>query len=383
MSSNEDAEIEREEGVAEDVDDEDAGKYDRNESFAEEALAKQTLTKDIVADCISLPYRLGYGFSHAFVKLDCSDRRLSDISLLRGYIHLRFVILSNNFITDICPVSVIGHLIYLKADNNQIEEADCLNSLRFLQFLDLSGNKLTTISDLCLPLLQHLKVNDNLIRSINTSEHEIQPSTFPSLHTLELRNNRLVNLAGIDGMPTLKSLYLAENNLTKTDGISGLTSLVRLHLRDNQIRELTGFTEKLSSLQYINLRGNKITQFRTVQALTVLPALTVLSLVDNPVCNKDDYRLVVVGLLPGLQRLDKDRVTESERFEGTTLAKDRVNMEEEAVAESMEEHHNAEVRLEEEEAEAARMTNEEEEQNRESLEEGEDEGEDVEDDEDE
>ncbi|KAA3671460.1 uncharacterized protein DEA37_0003779, partial [Paragonimus westermani] len=49
----------------------EAGKYDRNESYAEEGSLKRVLTKDIIAECISMPYRLGYGFSHAFVKLDC------------------------------------------------------------------------------------------------------------------------------------------------------------------------------------------------------------------------------------------------------------------------------------------------------------------------
>lgn len=38
------------------------------------ALPKQSLSKDIISECISMPYRLGYGFSHAFVKLDCTDR---------------------------------------------------------------------------------------------------------------------------------------------------------------------------------------------------------------------------------------------------------------------------------------------------------------------
>ncbi|THD21839.1 Leucine-rich repeat-containing protein 23 [Fasciola hepatica] len=326
------------------VEEEDAGKYDRNESFAEEALPKQSLSKDIISECISMPYRLGYGFSHAFVKLDCSDRRLSDVNILREYIHLRFVILSNNFITDISPVCVIGHLIYLKADNNQISGAECLNPLRFLQFLDLSGNKLTTVNNLKFPLLQHLKVNENMIETFEGPWGTgFESQQLPTLHTLEARGNKLTHLKGLGGLSSLKSIYCAENGIRQTDGVSGLTSLVRLHLRDNRICRLTDFTPALSSLEYINLRGNRIKKFTTIKNLTCLPALKVLSLVDNPITNKEDYRLTVIGLLNQLQRLDKDRVTESERSEGISLVSRKDLYDDEATdSEAMEEHHNAE-----------------------------------------
>ncbi|KAF7259038.1 hypothetical protein EG68_03733 [Paragonimus skrjabini miyazakii] len=348
MSSGEETAASNERQYSQETHDEEAGKYDRNESYAEEALPKQVLTKDIIAECISMPYRLGYGFSHAFVKLDCSDRRLNDIEVLRNYIHLRFIILSNNFITDICPVSVIGHLIYLKADNNQIERADCLNSLRFLQFLDLSGNKLTTINDLKLPLLQHLKVHENYIETLNSTGYGLQPCQFPALHTLEVRGNKLTSLDGVGNLSTLRSLYCAENNLRTTEGIANLTLLVRLHLRNNQIKRLVGFSHSFASLEYINLRGNRISRFRTVKELDCLPSLKVLSLLDNPICDKDEYRLVVIGILNSLQRLDKDRVTESERNAGKSVALNKLDTEEEeSEPEAMEEHHNAEGLAEE------------------------------------
>ncbi|TGZ56850.1 hypothetical protein CRM22_010092 [Opisthorchis felineus] len=262
----------------EEIDDEEAGKYDRNESYAEETLPRQSLSREIISECISMPYRLGYGFSHAFIKLDCSDRRLSDIEILRSYIHLRFVILTGNFITDITPVSHIGHLIYLKADNNQIERVDCLNKLRFLQYLDLSGNKLTTINDLKLPFLQHLKVNENAIETLNPTGYGIPPEQFPALATLELRSNRLTSFEGIGALTTLTSLYCAENSLRDTSGLSKLTGLVRLHARDNRISRLNGITPAMSGLEYLNLRGNRISSFRAVKVLSVLPSLKVLNL---------------------------------------------------------------------------------------------------------
>ncbi|CAL8105933.1 unnamed protein product [Calicophoron daubneyi] len=257
---------------------EGTGKFDKNEVFAEEAIPKQSLTKDIIAECIGMPYRLGYGFSHAFVKLDASDRNLLDINVLREYIHLRFIILSNNYISDISPCSVIGHLIYLKADNNQITDAGCLNSLRFLQFLDLSGNKLTKITNLSFPLLQHLKVNDNMISSIqDESGKGFDVNQLPALHTLELRRNQLTTLKGLGQLSNLRSLYCAENMISSTAGVEGLASLVRFHARNNQLKKLDGFENWSGPLEYLNLRDNKVTSYNVFRVLKSAPCLKMVS----------------------------------------------------------------------------------------------------------
>ncbi|CAH8438493.1 unnamed protein product [Heterobilharzia americana] len=314
----------QEEQVPEGFEEED---FEKTEGLNEKEVSKRSLTKEIISECISMPYRLRYGFSHAYVKLDCSDKYLLDVELLRGFIHLRFIILSNNFIVDISPLSEIPNLMYLKADNNQIASVDSLKSLRYLQYLDLSSNKLTTINNLTFPYLQHLKVNDNAIASLK-SENDINLSSeqFPTLHTLELRGNRLVTLNGIDEMNKLQTLYCGENMLSRLEGISGLTSLVRLHLRDNRLSKLTGFTEALTSLEYINLRGNQISKFSEVKQLSCLPSLKFLSLIDNPVTEKDKYRQMVIGLVNTLQRLDKQDVPDSLRIVAVDYVKEHADI---------------------------------------------------------
>ncbi|KAK4473102.1 hypothetical protein MN116_004289 [Schistosoma mekongi] len=287
---------------------------EHEEGNYEEAVRKQALTKEIIAGSISIPYRLGYGFSYAYVKLDCSDKNLLDIELLRSYIHLRFVILSNNFIRDLSPLTGLSNLQYLKVDNNQITSIESLKSLQYLQYIDLSSNKLTTINNLSLPYLQHLKVNDNLIASLKSETNtNLTSEQFPDLHTLELRGNRLDTLNGIDDMINLKTLYCAENTLRRLEGISSLKSLVRLHLRDNRLSKLNEFTENLTSLEYINLRGNQISKFSEVKRLNCLPSLKFLSLIDNPIAEKDNYRQMVIGLLNKLHRLDKQRISDTFR----------------------------------------------------------------------
>ncbi|KAH8855334.1 Leucine-rich repeat-containing protein 23 [Schistosoma japonicum] len=241
-------------------------------------------------------------------------RNLLDIELLRSYIHLRFVILSNNFIGDLSPLTELSNLQYLKADNNQITSIESLKSLQYLQYVDLSSNKLTTINNLSLPYLRHFKVNDNLITALKSETNtNLTSEQLPDLHTLELRGNRLDTLNGIDDMINLKTLYCAENTLRRLEGISSLKSLVRLHLRDNRISKLNEFTENLTSLEYINLRGNQISKFSEVKRLNCLPSLKFLSLIDNPITEKENYRQMVIGLLNKLHRLDKQRISNTFR----------------------------------------------------------------------
>nr|CAH8823826.1 unnamed protein product [Trichobilharzia regenti] len=321
MSSSDDDDA-QEGQVPDGFDEEDGENPEKAEGLNEEEVPKRPLTKEIIAECISLPYRLGYGFSHAYVKFDCSDKNLLDIELLRSYIHLRFIMMSNNFITDISPLSEIPNLMYLKADNNQITSAEPLKSLRYIEYLDLSSNKITTINNLTFLHLKHFKANDNAIATLKSeNDANLSSEQFPALHTLELRGNRLVTLSGIDDMINLKTLYCAENMLRRLEGISGLKSLVRLHLRDNRITTLSGFTESLTSLEYINLRGNQVFKFSEVRHLGCLPSLKFLSLIDNPITEKDDYRQMVIGMVNKLQRLDKQRVSDKIR----SVAVDFVN----------------------------------------------------------
>lgn len=65
--------------------------------------------------------------------------------------------------------------------------------------------------------------------------------------------------------------------------MDALAKLRVLHLRDNQIRKLDGFSSKLTSLSYLNLRNNKIAKFKQFTKLSCLPKLDTLIVLQNPV----------------------------------------------------------------------------------------------------
>lgn len=109
------------------------------------------LTQETISENLSLLCRTGDGLGHAFVRVDLKDkygdkkyiqnrlhlpynlelslwfytnvsfvitvllRGLSDIDVISSFIHLRFLDLSNNHLTDLYPLQSLTQLLWLKA----------------------------------------------------------------------------------------------------------------------------------------------------------------------------------------------------------------------------------------------------------------------------
>ncbi|XP_037370324.1 gamma-enolase isoform X1 [Talpa occidentalis] len=252
MSDDEDLEdFDEEEEDLEKEDDRDTEEWEDFRKDMEEASEEwlpNPLKEDMMKDGLSLLCKTGNGLAHAFVKLEVKDRDLTDISLLCTYIHLRYVDISENHLTDLSPLNHLTHLLWLKADNNQLRSAR-LNELPYLQIASFAYNHITDTEGISHPHLCTLDLRGNLIRQVTG----LDPQKLRSLHTLELRGNQLSSTLGIN-LPKLKNLFLAQNQLKKVEGLENLSNLTTLHLRNNQIDTLSGFSKEMKSLQYLNLR---------------------------------------------------------------------------------------------------------------------------------
>lgn len=62
------------------------------------------------------------------------------------------------------------------------------------------------------------------------------------------------------------------------------------------------------------IRGNRIYEEHSLQSLRFVSAsLRVLIMSENPLEDTTDYRICILGLLPKLERIDKDPVSQEER----------------------------------------------------------------------
>ncbi|KAK2488429.1 hypothetical protein MC885_008786 [Smutsia gigantea] len=249
------------------------------------------LTEDMMKEGLSLLCKTGNGLAHAYVKLEVKERDLTDIYLLRSYIHLRYVDISENHLTDLSPLNYLTHLLWLKADGNQLRSAQ-LNELPYLQIASFAYNQITDTEGISHPRLGSLDLKGNLI------------------HT-------------------------AQNMLKKVEGLENLSNLTTLHLRDNQIETLSGFSGDMKSLQYLNLRGNMVADLQELAKLRDLPKLRALVLLDNPCTDETDYRQKALVQMARLERLDKDFYEEEERAEADGI---RRRMKEEQPQEAVPKH---------------------------------------------
>uniref|UniRef100_A0A8C6BUI0 Leucine rich repeat containing 23 n=1 Tax=Monodon monoceros TaxID=40151 RepID=A0A8C6BUI0_MONMO len=174
----------------------------RKEGEDSEEWMSTPLTEDVMKEGLSVLCKTGNGLAHAYVKLEVKDRDLTDIHLLRSYIHLRYVDVSKNHLTDLSPLNYLTHLLWLKADGNRLRSAR-LNELPYLQIASFAYNQITDTEGISHPRLASLDLKGNHIHMVTG----LDPQKLISLHTLELRGNQLNSTLGIN-LPKLKNLFL-------------------------------------------------------------------------------------------------------------------------------------------------------------------------------
>lgn len=87
-------------------------------------------------------------------------RRLTDICLLESFVHLRFIDLSTNFLSDLTPLAPLTQLLWLKVDENHVREirGQRLEPLTYLQWFSLAKNRLRDVEGLSGPALETLNL---------------------------------------------------------------------------------------------------------------------------------------------------------------------------------------------------------------------------------
>ncbi|XP_054905603.1 leucine-rich repeat-containing protein 23 [Poeciliopsis prolifica] len=306
MSDNDDMYLSPEEQLGE-----EANAGEGEEGDEPDKIQMFPLDKETIIEGLSLLCQTGKRLEHAFIKLDLRERGLSDIVAISSYIHIRFLDLSNNYISDLSPLAPMTHLLWLKVDGNSVKslQGQPLAEFTFLQWLSVASNQLEDLEGLVGPSLETLILSGNSIQKVSGFEN----ANFANLVSLELRANRLETTSGFD-LPNLRKLYLAQNFIKRLEGLEKLERLTTLHLRDNHLENLEGLCSEMKSLQYLNVRGNAIAEADALRSLRLLTnSLKVLVIAENPIVEALLYRPTVLVLLPQLERIDKEIITLKER----------------------------------------------------------------------
>jgi hypothetical protein len=155
-----------------------------------------------------------------------------------------------------------------------ISELEGLENINGLQYLDLSGNELTSIAGLeRLKNLEFLWLGNNKIADIKGLRG------LHNLRGLVLSENKVAKIEGLDRLVNLEALFLAKNDIKVIEGLDSCVNLYRLDLSSNSLLQMAGL-EQLTHLSELYLQDNRITK---IAGFGTLKKLSQVYIQGNPV----------------------------------------------------------------------------------------------------
>jgi len=122
----------------------------------------------------------------------------------------------------------------LELQHSRISSISALRLERFPRLirLGLRQNAISAIElpEQLAPILQELELYDNLISHIKGLED------FTELRSLDLSYNKIKHIKRVDHLKKVDHLYFVQNKISKIEGLEGLDSLTYLELGANRIR---------------------------------------------------------------------------------------------------------------------------------------------------
>ncbi|MEK5200291.1 leucine-rich repeat domain-containing protein [Bacillus sp. FSL R10-2789] len=175
-------------------------------------------------------------------KLTLRESNVTDISVISGLRHLKYLDLSSSPIESIQPVSKLENLDMLFLRDNKIADLTPLSQMKKIKILDLIGNNIKDLT----PLF-----------------------TVLSLEEVYLANNQISNLSGIEKLKNVNLLWIGNNKISDVEPISKMSNLIELEIADSEIKDISSLS-KLVKIQVLNLEENYISDISPLSNLTNL-----------------------------------------------------------------------------------------------------------------
>jgi len=132
---------------------------------------------------------------------------------------------------------------------------------------------------------------------------------------IDLRGNRVLVIENLGAMEDQFDVVdLSDNEIKKFSNFPVMRRLKTVLLNNNHIATVgKNLQTQLTKLQYLILTNNRIEELSQIDHIAALKTLQHLSLVDNPVTRKQNYRLYTIHKIPSLKVLDFRKIKLKER----------------------------------------------------------------------
>ena len=193
-----------------------------------------------------------------------------------------------------------------------------------LQIANVSKNRITDIpfNAESAPSLMNLDISENSLAAVEGMDG------LSSLRTLKMNDNIAVSsLSGLGNLISLEKLNASKCDLQDLNGLEGLSrSFADLDVSGNKIALLGGLSSAsatLVGLKIINLADNAIENLDELKILNKFSGLETINLLGNPCAETEEFRTEVLLRVPFLKSLSGEDVTPEERAAAKDLAKQR------------------------------------------------------------
>ncbi|ELT99029.1 hypothetical protein CAPTEDRAFT_212460 [Capitella teleta] len=210
------------------------------------------------------------------------------------FTRVRVLDMSCNFISVIENLNHNQDLRELKLYDNSITEISNLDGLKELCILQLQHNEIKCVGKGLYPCkkLRVLRLDSNRLFKLDI--RELAPCS--NLTSVDLSNNRLDSVAGLNCLPNLQELLVVNNRLRVITDLSRCKKLQEVDVSYNKIADLSGL-KGLSHLQILHASHNQLTSMKTLGKLKGLQELNVSA-------NRLIELKFLVDFYPGLEIAD-------------------------------------------------------------------------------
>ena len=230
--------------------------------------------------------------------LDLSDNYISNVAPISDLQNLQWIVLTNNQISDLEAFTNLTTLTWLDLPNNQIYDITALAHLSNLTWLNLGYNRIENIAPLAnLVELQTLRLNNNKIEDMTPL------ANLTGLWTIDLSGNRISYITPMAKSKRLWNLNLSNNQISDLTPLAELYvegSLFYLNLSNNQIDDITPLAEL--SVMRLNLSNNQISDLTQLESSW----FSILDLSNNPITDWSPVRYIsgVIGRPEAQQEIE-------------------------------------------------------------------------------
>jgi len=136
-------------------------------------------------------------------------------------------------------------------------------------------------------------------------------------------NLRGLKIAVIENIAVLQdqfdSIDLSDNEIRMLENFPIMKRLNMLIFNNNYITRIAPLGDRLTGLTHLILTNNRISNLSEIDNIASYKKLELLSLLENPVIQKENYRLYVIFKIPSLKSLDYKKVRKQERIDAVRL----------------------------------------------------------------